>query len=106
MKNIIVQLQISGCHRWPDCNIKEVEYLKNKHRHVFHVEAKKRVFDNNREIEIISFKEEIKAYLESKNGDFGSLSCEMIAEDLLKRFGLSYVKVLEDNENGAEVWKR
>jgi hypothetical protein len=36
-------------------------------------------------------------------GDLGSMSCEMLAEELARYFDLSYCSVLEDNENGAEV---
>ena len=36
---------------------------------------------------------------------FGDMSCEMIAKELLKVFELNYCSVLEDNENGAEVWQ-
>jgi len=36
---------------------------------------------------------------------FGDMSCEMIAMDLLTKFGLEMVKVEEDGENGAKVMK-
>lgn len=106
--NIIVRLTIEGLHSWFTCDIEEVAYLKNKHRHMFYIECKKKVFHNDRQIEIISFKHAIKKYLldaYSKDGlvcDFGGCSCESIACELMSRFSLCYCKVLEDNENGAE----
>ena len=36
-------------------------------------------------------------------GNLESMSCEMLASELLQTFKLSYCSVLEDNENGAEV---
>jgi hypothetical protein len=101
---IVVKLQIEGLHHWPNCDIEEVSFLKNPHRHIFHITCKKEVTHDDRDIEIIMFKRKIHNYIVDKwKGDFGSMSCEMIASDLLKEFGLFYCKVLEDNENGAEV---
>ncbi len=106
--NIIVKLQKEGIHFWADCPFEEVDYLQYAHRHIFHIVCKKEVTHDDRDIEIIMFKHEIDDYLTSKYGvvaEFGGKSCEMIAYELLDRFDLSYCSVLEDNENGAEVWK-
>lgn len=110
--NIVVRLQVEGIHNWPDCPIKEVAFLKYPHRHIFHIECKKEVTHLDRDIEIIQLKRKIVRYLlfnygvdftDSEGCDFKSKSCEMIAVELLKHFGLNYCQVLEDNENGAEV---
>ncbi len=110
-KNIIVNLQIEGIHQWPDCNIEEVMFLKHPHRHIFHITCKKLVSHNERDIEIINLKHNIIEYLNNiyyssvlRCCNFLSLSCESIAELLLTKFDLSYCSVLEDNENGAEVY--
>jgi hypothetical protein len=101
---VVVNLTIQGTHRWETCNIKEVLYLKEKHRHLFYIETHKKVTHNNRQVEIIMLKNKLIDYLTQKyKGDFGNMSCEDIAEELLVEFNLSYVKVLEDNENGAIV---
>lgn len=108
MTNIIVNLVIEGTHNWLKCNLTGVDFLKFPHRHMFYICAKKEVQDNDRQIEIISFKRKIIDYLSHRYGnpcDFKSLSCEMIAEELIKKFSLNYCSVLEDNENGAEVIK-
>lgn len=105
--NIIVNIQYAGTHFWKDCRIKEVEYLKNIHRHNFYITCKKEVKHDDRDIEIIMFKNEITEYLDCRyDKEFGGLSCESIAKDLLLTFELNYCKVLEDNENGAEIWQK
>jgi hypothetical protein len=102
--SIIVNLQYSATHNWPDCDIKEVYFLKFPHRHVFHIRAEKLVNHDDRDIEIIMFKDSILKFLENKyHGDFKFMSCEMIAKKLCKEFNLSRCQVLEDGENGAEV---
>jgi hypothetical protein len=105
--NIIVKLQKEGIHFWKDCPLEEVDYLANAHRHIFHITCKKEVKHGDRDIEIIMFKHQIEDYLDKRYGrvaEFGSKSCEMIAQELKEIFELNYCSVLEDNENGAEVW--
>jgi hypothetical protein len=103
--NVIVKLQIEATHNWPKCPFKEVEFLKYPHRHIFHIKCKKEVQHNDRDVEIIMLKREIESYLQKAyKGQFGSKSCEMIAEELLELFNLNYCSVLEDNENGAEIF--
>lgn len=111
--NIIVTLQIEGIHRWPKALelFPEVKYLSDPHRHIFHIVAKKKVNHDDRDIEIIMFKKELQDYFKRnfwcdqlKMVDFRSKSCEMIAKDLMEAYNLDYCSVLEDNENGAEVW--
>lgn len=110
--NIIINTQAEGIHNWPDCFIPEVSFLKHPHRHIFFIVAKKEVTHNDRDIEIIQLKRKIDQYLidsyaikGQKTLHFGSKSCEMIAEELFEKFQLSYCSVLEDNENGAEIFK-
>lgn len=102
MTNVIVNLQFEGVHCWPDCPFDEVKYLRDPHRHVFHICCKKAVSHDDRDIEIIMLKHRIQEYLESMGKDMGPTSCEMLARTLATRFGLCYCSVLEDGENGAE----
>lgn len=103
-------LQIEGTHNWPTCPFDEVDYLRFPHRHVFHIKAHKQVFHDDRDIEFIMLKHDIEAHLKTHFYNhtkrlcvFGPMSCEMIAEQLMDRFGLSRCEVSEDNENGAIV---
>lgn len=103
-KYIQVNLQVEGLHKWEDCNLEDVIYLRNLHRHIFHIKVIKQVTHNNRDIEIILFKKGIISYIKDKyNGNFGNMSCEDIAENILVTFDCHVVEVLEDNENGAIV---
>jgi hypothetical protein len=100
-KFITIKTVYEATHNWPDCDIEEVSYLKNEHRHQFYITCSKEVNHNDRDIEIIQFKKAINEYLGSYGGKLGSISCEELAERLIKEFHLSSCKVLEDNENGA-----
>lgn len=103
-------VQVEGTHNWPDCPFEEVDYLRVPHRHVFHIKAYVTVTHSDRDVEFIMLKHEIKEYLNtmyyntvSKMCLFKAKSCEMLAEELIDRFGLSKCEVNEDNENGAIV---
>jgi len=100
---VVVTLRVEGVHCWPECPIEEVSFLRDPHRHMFHITATRLVTHNDRDVEIIMLKREIKKYLFG-NGvvvDFGRQSCEDIAEDLITKFDLKTCEVLEDGENGA-----
>ncbi|MDP6698767.1 MAG: hypothetical protein QGH25_03895 [Candidatus Latescibacteria bacterium] len=102
---IVVRLTYEATHSWPACPHDDVAFLRHPHRHLFHIEAKKEVTHANREIEIIRFKREIQRFLEvGYKGDLETMSCEDLALELSRTFDLSYCQVLEDNENGAEVY--
>lgn len=101
---IKVKLCHAGLHHWPEVNLTTVDFLAHKHRHTFYITATKQVQHDDRDIEIITFKGQIEQYLKDRyNGDFGRMSCEHIAAELVKVFELSTCEVLEDNENGAIV---
>lgn len=114
-KYIIVNLQVEGFHRWISCpNDNRISFLKNQHRHIFFITLKKEVRHNDRDIEIISFKREVISFLQKHFYDSESItfvlnfegrSCEDLAEILLNHFDCEMVRVLEDNENGAEIQK-
>ena len=86
--NIIVNLQVDGLHSWPDARrvFPEVGFLADVHRHMFHVQLKKRVTHDDRDVEFIMFKRDVLDYLHLKYFRdeynchfFGAMSCEMIA---------------------------
>ena len=113
--NIVIRLHVEGLHSWPDARhiFPEVGFLSDVHRHIFHVELKKRVYHDDRDIEFILFKRDVTEYLKNKYYKedyrchfFGPKSCEMIARELLEYFDCEFVSVFEDGENGAECFKK
>lgn len=109
---IVINAIIAGFHNWPEAP-GEVDFLRYRHRHIFHIRCEKVVSHLDRDIEIILFKNSVLKYIEFKylstgghpSIEFGSMSCEMIATELLNQFQLISCEVLEDNENGAKVYK-
>lgn len=102
-KYIVVNLNFEGLHKWNDCPLEDVKFLRNEHRHIFYVEIIKKVSHNDRDIEIIMLKREVLNYLGNQPVYLDNKSCEDIAEDLLLKFNAVSVKVTEDNENGAII---
>lgn len=109
-KEVYCTLQVEGLHHWPSCPFEEVSFLRVPHRHLFHIKAYKSVNHLDRDTEFILLKHEILQYLkdayyneEKHLCDFGSMSCEMIAVELVDRFNLSKCSVDEDGENGAII---
>ena len=106
-KNIIIKLQFSALHCWPDCDVDGVLYLRNLHRHMFHVTMKFPVTHLNRDLEFISLKNLVHEFVQAEweGKDLGPWSCEKIATELLSQFhpDCSYVSIFEDDENGAEI---
>lgn len=101
--SIIVRFQFDGIHFWPECPFTEVDFLRTPHRHVFHVELRKRVTHEDRDIEIIMLKRKVEQHCRSQYANAGTKSCETIAREILQQFDLDMVQVLEDGENGAVV---
>ena len=92
-------LQVEGMHNWPVCPFEEVNYLCDPHRHLFHIKAIKKVTHDDRDVEFIMLKHKIEDYFYEKyfNSDlrlmdFGSMSCEMIAKNLITKLILRNVK--------------
>lgn len=108
-----IKLNVEGVHYFPKADQVagfEVGYLQTMHRHNFGIECKLPVNHDNRDVEFIMLKHRVEKYLYSEFSDtnyhclnFKSMSCEMIAKELLTKFGFCYVKVDEDGENYAEV---
>lgn len=95
--------RFQAIHNWPGCSLPGVSYLVFPHRHEFHVRLECEVSHNDRDIEIISLKENLDAFIAEKysNKNMGATSCEDICESIYHKFNASYVRVLEDGENGA-----
>ena len=104
-KYIEVHLDVEAVHNWPNCDIPEVIYLLQEHRHTFKIACRKEVTHGDRDIEFIKFKHTIQDYIYAmwwsglyRCHDFGSMSCEQIATKLLEQFKLCRCSVSEDGE--------
>jgi hypothetical protein len=111
LKRVVASLRVEGLHCWPNCpDDTDIAFLKQPHRHEFHIKVWATVTDNDREVEILRLKKEVRSLLEfnfqvqgQELLNFEHRSCEDIAELILgsKALKLSQVEVLEDGENGA-----
>jgi len=107
---VIIQFEIEGFHHYPNAP-QEVNFLSHNHRHTFIVKAGYLVEDLNREKEIFIERDYIKEYLTECFGSpcqFGAMSCEMIAAEILEyasEEGMIWCEVWEENTGGARVEK-
>lgn len=98
-----------GFHRWPEAPA-EVSYLRNLHRHLFHVRVTvPTTEDRGLEFHILKKYVDERIAINSKH-QLDIVSCEVMAETLAKQiitgqYILSWVEVTvsEDNECGATV---
>jgi len=108
---IVVKLQYEATHNWPGVveampEKTHIHFLQYPHRHLFYITMEKIVLHNDRDIEIIDFKQKVERFLKEKfDGNCNNWSCEMLAQHLLNMFDCEFVEVLEDNENGSRVYK-
>lgn len=108
---VVIRLQIEAMHNWAACPYADVAFLKHPHRHIFFIECEKEVSHDDRDIELIRWRQTIKLHVEGnmlRVGDYGIPewnlqinSCESIATALANEFQLCRCSVFEDNENGA-----
>lgn len=113
-----VSTTFTAQHRWEDAP-DEVSFLKDDHRHEFHVTVTIEQFHDDRDVEYIMFKRALDEWLAEypaegvSGGKLGEKSCEMMAKDIIEQFIFDEVpdamnryitvEVLEDGENGALV---
>lgn len=108
MTTVLAQIFINGFHNYPNAPNK-VKFLSLNHRHTFKIICAYKVINLNREREIFMCSDEIKDYLFEAYGtpcQFGSMSCEMIASEILefgKDDGMVWVEVWEEETGGARV---
>lgn len=109
--SVFARLQFEAIHNWPNCPFDEVAFLRDLHRHMFHVEAHAHVYHDDRDIEFIMMKRSLESFIDEtypKNElghrVIGHTSCEMIARAILDKFPTIFkVQVSEDGENGCEM---
>ena len=109
---VVARVQVEGIHRWSVCPLEEVSYLRNYHRHMFHIHCKAYVNHADRDIEFIQLSHKVRDHLHKKYYNeqyqclfFGDQSCEMLADDLVNKFNLYECEVNEDGEGGSIVRK-
>lgn len=114
-KRISVVLNFQGLHRWPHAP-DEVAFLRNLHRHVFHVTVKAEVEGSDRDIEYFMLRARAVEVVRTLGPVYHrnqpdlvllkSQSCEMMAGSILVALRKSHptvysVTVREDEENSA-----
>jgi len=112
---IVVNLRFAALHCWPAAP-PEVKFLRDYHRHEFHVKVALMVKHVERESETWQFKAFLRGVIndlcspptEVPFRNVGSYSCEQIAEVIATEVAARYqdrreveVEVLEDGETGA-----
>lgn len=103
--SIYVQSQFIALHRWIEAP-EEVSFLRDWHRHVFHVRIDLRVLHNDRELEFFLVQKDLRNVLWQWEALRVEKSCEMFCEEIAKALQKKYptlfrVEVSEDGENGA-----
>ena len=103
---VFITTSFEGFHCWPDAP-DEVGFLRDRHRHIFHVRLEAEVKHDDRDIEFILLKRavdiEIKKVINSNDPATQNWSCESWARHLFKKFNATLVEVSEDKENGAII---
>lgn len=112
-KKIWVTFQKEGIHCYPaaatDPKLKDVAFLANPHRHMFHFKVYLEVFHDDRDVEFILLKRELEGLYGNGTLKLDFMSCEMIADELLAYLKNQYsgrdatIIVSEDDENGCEL---
>lgn len=104
MTRIFIRTRFEGFHHWPDAP-QEVAFLRDLHRHEFHVRVWTQVDHEDRAIEFILFKRIVDRTIQSLQStrDTKTWSCEMWAREIGALSAAEAVEVSEDGENGA-VW--
>jgi len=102
-----VKIVIERWHRWPAAPEK-VAFLRNLHRHLFHVNVRVQQFQDDRDLEYFLLREEVGEIVNGFKWEERT-SCEMLALSVKRTLEMRYldrmvqVSVYEDNENGCEV---
>ncbi len=112
-RSVTSKTTFEGVHCWPEAP-DEVAFLRNPHRHIFHVEAHVVVQHNDRDVEFVMLKHKLDKRLSVELDDngvwqMGRKSCEDVAEMLMVSLISWYpnravaVSVFEDGENGCTI---
>lgn len=105
---IKIKTDFEGTHCWDKCNIKDVMFLKNIHRHKIYISVKTKTKDD-RQIEFFMFKFIIDRIIQDLYGNellkkLGNRSMETIGHEILKKLQVELpqqfyeIEVSEDNQ--------
>lgn len=106
-----VQWTFEGFHRWPDAPT-AVDFLRNLHRHMFHVTVDVQQLAGDRELEYFILRRHARQTLEDLQLGWPwreESSCEDMARELKRNLEVHFpdrlvrVRVMEDGENGCTV---
>lgn len=111
---LFVKFRQVGYHCWPDAPNRR-QYLRFRHRHTFHVRVELSApLDGRRSVEFHDLAEHCRTVfrdvaLRGTMSDYGTMSCEQIADAMARRISRVYgtvvgVSVSEDGECGAIVY--
>ncbi len=106
---ITIRSKFQAVHCWPECPYDEVGFLRNKHRHEFHVEVELEV-SKSRQKEFFICKNTLNDFLKCYEGkDLGETSCEQLAVEIYGHMNSAFgdcirVSVFEDGENGSTFY--
>ena len=107
-----IKFCFEGFHFWKDAP-KDVSFLRNLHRHLFHVSIVVKVDHLDRSIEYFQLKRKAMKYIPKLQKTLKKgASCEMVAHELseyiyrVTKSPYIRVKVSEDGENSSIVERR
>ena len=106
--SVIICLDVDGFHRYPNAP-KAVSFLRKKHRHTFKIKVAVQVETLDREKEIFLLRDDLQDYINEAFGcpaQFNTMSCEMIAKEVLEFFepeNAIWCEVYEEETGGARV---
>lgn len=110
------RVALPGLHRWPNAP-EHRAYLRNRHRHLFHVLAAVQVRHHDRDVEFHDLGDMIRSWWRSAGAhpvtsvrECGEKSCEHLARELWShldqhKLAVARVEVSEDGECGATLTK-
>jgi len=104
MTKIFITTRFEGFHCWPAAP-DEVAFLRDPHRHIFHVRCWRTVSHDDRDVEFILWKRHVDFAIRTLLGESDTMkwSCEAWARAIGCKVDADTVEVSEDGENGA-VW--
>ena len=106
MTEIFVRLRVPGFHYWADAPVNR-DYLRERHRHLFHLVVSMPVVHADREVEFHDLLDEVRE-LFPVNTEHRGKSCEMMAQEIGQALAERHqravtVEVSEDGEVGGKV---